>query len=426
MSEVEINYGNVVEQWVPKYPEVNRWLNALQKKRFNAFQFYRFCRWANKTPTELLALKDDPRSKDAEILLDTFVSDEDSDFTNSVKVTMVTAVKSFFRHNYADLAKASGAIQLEKVRPTNKPSKESLRKLWSWALNPRDKALITFVNSTALAKETLTNLRWSHLEENWESQELPCLNVPNELLKGHARGKYKGVRQITFLTPEAKRDLLTYREWIEQKLGRKVTPEDNIWRSVEAPYDPLHYVALGKAIWQLKKNAGGTFSLHDARRYVNTALEEINISQNWARKIRGRKVRGEEAPYSQPALEQLRAKFKEAVPILEFTVEQKPSVPKEVQEKLDALAEEQRRIKREYGILTRKHVSKPTVKDIGEPEKPESEECTDGEHCPEFRQVREEELLAYLQDGWSITKELRNGDVIVQREPSINHGLSNT
>ena len=58
-------------------------------------------------------------------------------------------------------------------------------------------------------------------------------------------------------------------------------------------------------------------------------------------KIRGRKVRDEEAPYSQPAIEQLREKFREAVSLLEFTTE-KPTVTKEMlkEEIMRALEEE--------------------------------------------------------------------------------------
>jgi len=43
-------------------------------------------------------------------------------------------------------------------------------------------------------------LKWKHLEENWENIELPCVNVPSELIKGHGIGKYKSVRQMTFFT----------------------------------------------------------------------------------------------------------------------------------------------------------------------------------------------------------------------------------
>jgi hypothetical protein len=52
-------------------------------------------------------------------------------------------------------------------------------------------------------------------------------------------------------------------------------------------------------------------------------------------------VRGEESPYSQPAIDQLRAKFREAVPLLEFTTET-PTVSKETlrEEVIKALEEE--------------------------------------------------------------------------------------
>ena len=363
---------------------------------------------------QLLALKDDPRSRAAEELLDTFVADEASGLPNSVKFNMLIAAKSFYKHNYRDLARACGAMTLDKVKPYNKPSKENLRKLWNWAVNPRDKALLTFVCSTAIAKETLTKLQWSHIEEGWEKADLPCIVVPSKLLKGHGVDKYKGVMQITFLTPEAKRDLLTYKEWMEQKIKRPLTAEDNIFLDTCRPYDPIAWSRLGDLIWRLSKASGIPFSLHDARRYVNTAMEEIRINPNWARKIRGRKVRGEEAPYSRPAIEQLREKFREAVPLLEFTTERsKVALPKEVVDKLAELERDQKELKAKYGIMFRKAVSEP---------KRQQEKCEDGKHCgEEFKQVGANELLQHLKDGWEIKHDLPNGEVIVCKE-GLNFG----
>ena len=378
----------------------------------------RFCEWAKKNPTELLALKADTRSKEAEKLLDTFVSDEKTGFPNSVKFTIVTSVKSFYKANYANLASASGAMTLEKVKPYNKLAKESLRKLWLWAPNQRDKALLTMACSTAIAKETLVNLTWGHLEADWEQKELPCINIPSELLKGHGHGRYKGVQQITFLTPEAKRDLLNYREWIEAKVGRKLTPEDNIFLEIATPYGPLRYGRLGTLMWHLSHDSGIPFSWHDARRVVNTALESIGISPNWARKIRGRKVKGEEAPYSQPAIEQLRDKFREAVPLLEFTVESQPA-SKEVEERLKALEEynksltpEQKELRKRAGVQFRTAMQ---AEEAAERFQKHAKKCKDSEHCEEFSQIPEVQLLAHLKDGWQIVKELSNGEVIVKR-----------
>lgn len=407
-----IKQSNVLDLWANKIPEVKLWISKLQVKEKNALHLYHFCQWAKMTPTELLELKKDPTQSDnnkAEKLLDAFVATEPVDLrmTKPAKKWTVTAVRSFFRHNYCDLARASGAMDLEKMKPYNKLSKDGLRKLWNYAYNPRDKALLTFACSTAIAKETLSEIQWKHLEDNWEKVELPCITLSSELLKGHGRGKYKGVQQITFLTPEAKRDLITYKGWIETKIGRNVTSEDHIFLQVRMPFKPASYDILGWEIWQLSKNASVPFSLHDARRWVNTALEQIGISSNWARKIRGRKVRGEEAPYSQPAIEQLREKFREAVPLLEFTSET-PVLPKDVQEKLAALEAEQIELKRKYGIY-RQRTHKPKRKT-----EHDGDDCNDGKHCQKI--VSEDDLSELLADGWTFVATLPSGKCVVSNE----------
>ncbi|HEX9861809.1 MAG TPA: hypothetical protein VGB11_00835, partial [Candidatus Bathyarchaeia archaeon] len=126
---MEIKKQNVLEAWAERYDEVKRWLTRIQEKQLSAFDLYRFCLWSGKSPTELLALKANPASKEAEALLDNFVAENKAGFKNSVKFRITIAVKSFYKHNYYDLARASGVIPLDKVKPYNKPSKENLRKL---------------------------------------------------------------------------------------------------------------------------------------------------------------------------------------------------------------------------------------------------------------------------------------------------------
>jgi hypothetical protein len=419
----EIKEGNVLELWAPKYPEVTQWLSHLQKKAKTAYYFYRFCQWAKKTPAELLALKKNPSSKEAEKLLNAFVATdlEALHMTHAVKFLTVQQVRSFFKWNMCDLAKIAGQITFEKKTDYHKLTKEGLRKLWNNTYNPRDRALITFVCSTAIAKETLSQIKWKHLEENWETKDLPCINLPSTLIKGHGIGKYKNVRQITFLTPEAKRDLVNYKEWLERNMGRSLTPEDNIFRETYAPGNPASYQSLGFLIWTLSQRAGVPFSWHDARRWVNTALEQIGISLNWARKIRGRMVRGEESPYSQPAIDQLREKFREAVPLLEFTSEA-PTVSKETlrEEVMKALEEEKLK-----EIAAKLHVTVEQVKTAMRSKAKDwekqlakqkivtdGENCTNGVHCQ--RIVSEEELPALLAQGGHVAAVLPSGKVVVE------------
>ena len=414
-----ISKTNVLSLWASKYPEVERWLTKIQQKSGSAYSFYRFCEYVGKTPTELLALKEkdmttNPPQNTVEKMLDDFCGNLKADFTNAERFNISIAVKSFFKWNYRNLASASGIVSLKKVKDYNPLTKDILRKLYDRARNPRDRALVTFVTSTGIAKETLSNLKWSHLEAGWQNIELPCINIEPELLKGHGIGKYRGVRQTTFLTPEAKRELINYKEWLEQKIGRKLLSSDNVWFSVGEPLELLSYTALGGLALRLGKEAGVKFSLHDGRRWINTALEQIGISQNWARKIRGRKVRGEEAPYSRPAIEQLRAKFTEAVPHLQFTSTDTTAEDrlKKVEELTKTLSEEQKKAMAGLGIQLRSKTTRSLRHGDGEAEK--KEPCEDGKNCEKI--CTEAELPAYLSSGWHTKFVLGSGSVVISNE----------
>ena len=412
-----------VMAWAEKHPKVKTWLAKVQQPEHRGYLFAMFCDWSGKTPEELYALKDDPKSLEAEYLLDRFVADKEAPFTESVKWGIIQAVKSFFSHNYRDLAKKSGKIIVTKKRPERKPSREELLKLWKACYTPRDRALITFVNSTAIAKGTLSQLAWSEFEEDWERQEIPCIVVPSEKLKGHGVGRWQGVKQITFLTPEAKEALIEYKEWMEERMGRKFTRDDYVWLDVYEPYESLTHSGLGMLIWKLAKRAGVKFSWHDARRYVETALEETKINPNWARKIRGRKVRGEESPYSKPAIEQLRTAFREAVPALQFL-----SAPPQI-------SEEDRRIQATFDNLRLTGFSEKEIENLKSQrgrtwhtardligiartakrlEKAKSE--TNGgapRDCQKI--VSEAELAGYLAQGWKVQAVLPSGKIVVER-----------
>jgi len=405
----KITQGNVLQLWASKYPDVERWLNHLQQKPMNAFSLYRFCEWSKFTPSQLLQeKKNNPSANKIEKILDDFCSTDDKRFTNSFKYQASIAVKSFFRWNYTDLAKASGIVTLEKKKPYNALSKEVLRKLWSRTLNLRDRALIPFVTSTGIAKETLSNLTWSLLEQEWQTKDVPCIKIPPKLLKGHGLGRHKDVQQITFLTPEAKRALIDYKDWQEKRLGRGVKPEEHIWLDLRAPYTPLAYDALSSIMTRLSKETGVGFTLHDGRRWVTTCLEQTSINPNWIRKIRGRKIKGEENPYSQPNVEALRAKFREAASLLEFTSETSGAVEdrlKDLEKFKASLTPEQKETAARAGIMrfARKKAEKKT------------EKCPDGKHCGEnFEQVKECDLLGYLKEGYEIVHKLANGDLIMK------------
>jgi hypothetical protein len=316
-KKYEMLLSNVLPNWANKHEVVLQWLSKLQRKEKRARELWLFCDWAKKTPEELLALKENSNTLEAEKLLDRFVAERT--IPESMVWTSANSVRSFFAYHYRDLSKRAGVFVAEKVKPYRKPTKESLLKLWKAANNPRDRALISFTCSTAIARETLTELTWQHMEPNWENINTPHIGIPDKLLKGHGKGKWKNVEQHTFLTPEAKRDLLEYREWWERRTHRKIELAGHIWQTINEPIKNLGYADFSPLASNLTKRSGVPFSFHDARRYVETALEEAGLHPNLCRKIRGRKLKGEENPYSRPTIEQLRQAYQKAIPFLEFT-----------------------------------------------------------------------------------------------------------
>lgn len=302
----------VGEIWIPKYHNEHR---KIQNSRL----LMRYCKFVQKTPDQLLKLKEDHYCRHAELLLTRYYNT--SKDTYSTKFATVNAVKSFFRSNFRDLHSDTVKMVYRKEN-YNEVTKEKLTKLYRFCTNPRDRALLQFICSTACAKYTISKAKWKHLEHDWLDEEIPLLTFPSKLIKGRGFDKYFGVKQTTFLTPQAKQDLLEYKMWYEKThLGREFHPEENIFwqiRITGRDPNPLSYEGVGNVFKKLQSDSGVAFSPHDGRRWVETGLENNGVVENWARRIRGRKVRGSESPYSRPAIEQLREKYRRAVPDLQF------------------------------------------------------------------------------------------------------------
>ena len=130
-------------------------------------------------------------------------------------------------------------------------------------------------------------------------------------------------------------------------------------------------------------------------------------------------VRGEESPYSQPAISQLRDKFREAVHLLEFTTET-PTVSKEaLREEITKTLEEEKL----KSIAEKYHVTLEQVKTAMRSRKTDWEKvlakrkpdnCADGRHCQ--RIVSEDELPELLTAGWRFVATLPSGKVVVSNE----------
>lgn len=326
LTKKVLKYGftekTVLDGWANKYEPVMNYLNKLHNRQGSAaMSLYHFCHWANINPDQLLALKADRNNLEAEHLLDRLASAKVI-FPEKRKWHVAACVRGFFRANYCQLEAEAGRIEYNPAKKYKLPTKENLLALFKAAYNPRDQALVMVGTCSAMALETLSQLRWNHFEDNWQDQDIPHISIPSELVKGHGKGKYRGVRQETFVTPETKRVLLEYRAWMQKTFGYKWKAEDHVFLSVKRNIaEPLTQRMIAKKATVLQKRAGVDFTFHDGRRIVQTSLQNIGTDPNWIQMIKGRKVPGAQNPYTMPTIENLRAKYKEALPFLEFLAE---------------------------------------------------------------------------------------------------------
>lgn len=405
-----------IHKWIAQYEKVSVWISKLQNKESNAFNLYRYCEWTHKTPNELLALKE-KKGKEAEFLLDRFVADNTLNLTKHATNNIVMSVRSFYTHNYSDLASEAGKVEVDKIRPYRLPTKQDIRKLRNAAYNPRDRSLVSFMASTAIARGTLPHLKFSHLEKDWKNKEIVHISLPSKIIKGRGRGRYKAVRQETFLTPLAKADMIQYMEWMEKTRNFEFKEDSVIFLRIKKPYTPLTYSELGVIAARLSEKSGIPFAWHDMRRHVQTALEEARIHPNWCRKIRGRKIKGEEAPYSRPKIKQLREAFRSALPNLGIA------------ETSQQLSETEIRIKsmldnaRLMGWTEEKlfafedFMRKPTLRLKATPLEDMVKEFLrlykENEDCQKM--INPKELEAYLKNGWHFIAQV-NGKVVISNE----------
>jgi hypothetical protein len=309
----------VLQEWASQFSCVQTWLNKMNGAKANrAYLLALYCDWAKKGPDILLLLKTAYENLDAEKLLDSFVAA--CPYPECTTWNCVITVRSFYRCNYRELQREGGRMEYVPKRVARLPSKEKRLILYENCFNPRDRALLSVACTSGLALETLACLKWSHFEEDWARQDCPHISVPPELVKGHGKGKYRGVRQETFITPLTKRELIKYREWMTRFYGVFWNEGMNVFLTLEKPYNPLARAGISKTVESISHKASVPFSVHDGRRIVETALENVSTPRNWIQKIKGRKVRGEDAPYSKPLIEQLRVKYKEAIDELEFLI----------------------------------------------------------------------------------------------------------
>jgi integrase len=316
--------------WLLSYESGRAWYNKLLSdvtKRVYLQQFKRYCDAVKKSPDELVDLKieglksiNTSREFQAENLLETFLST--SRLTPNMKDSVKTAVLSFYAKNRRRL-EPDTAENIQVPEPKKRcPSTQDLLELESAFTSLRDKALLWFVASAPFRLTSITRLKWRDLKPT-NDKEIPyCMVIEGVRLKGSGIGKYKGVRQVGFLHHVASKKLEAYKMELVRK-GYRITEDDPIFipyrkEGKPTPFSPYSIEAnFGEAClraWHdLDKKR---FSIHDLRSFVQTAMENAGVNSNMIAPILGHKPKGTDFHYSEHDIDDLKEKFRSALPYL--------------------------------------------------------------------------------------------------------------
>jgi len=408
-------------------PEVTRWLRKVESEKSRieyTKHLIRYTEATKKTPKQLIQLKSESKNHEAEDLLDEFVDEcKKIEYSNNMTCAIVVALKSFYKWNYEDLSRGAGKITRIKQKPYRTPDRKSLLNFIE-SSHIRDKALISFMACTGIAEGSIPQLKWKHVSDI--ESDVPHISLTSREIKGKGKGVYQNIEQHTFLTPYAKKALLTYKAWRERKEKRALTPQDYMFATLDKPYKNLEIITIRAIFIRRSKDSGVEFSAHDLRRFVQTELEHARLQPNWIKKILRHKVKGEEAPYSRPKIEALREAYKTALPYLDLS--EKPMISEEaIIEKLKEKLDHERVIRevaKKYGI------SIDSVKDMaekfdlmkykGEPMAAKLEEIMfrrkqkKPDDCQHM--INESELKEWLTKGFKVVAVLPSGKIVISND----------
>ena len=319
-----------IEAFRSKHKSVQDWLNKLTRSDETRYHYLRdlvrYCRTVGVNPDELLEERRNDKlhgTHEAEKRLDDFVAN--APFPHQAKWRVAFTVKSFFKGNYEDLSKGSGKISFQRQKPIRCPESFEIE-LMARDAPLRDKVLLKLLRDTGMREASVARLRWSHLWDELFDTRTGSLvwdhvrPVHIRLTSTELKGRYSEVEQHSFLTPETVELLLQYKKFREDK-GEKISKESFLFvrdRRKGRRYLPLTRKGIIYVVRDASQRVDKdrVYSPHDFRRFAQTVFERARIQPNWVRKLLGRKIRGEEDPYSRPKIDDLRNEFARAIPLI--------------------------------------------------------------------------------------------------------------
>jgi len=336
-------------------------------------------------------------------------------------------VKKFVEVCTPDLKVNWKRVQLPKIWRVEEdriPTKEELREILRLG-QIDDKVGVSIMASSGVRENTLVGLTVGDVDlETFE--DVGVVRVKPEKSKGK-------VGYVTFITPEARVLLKQYLEY-RQRRGEKLGKDSPLIRNLRAPGEeasPIGERALQLRWIRLIKKAGKavkprrfhTLRMHTLRKFFRTNLELAGVTKSFRERLLGHKGEYLDDAYFKPRIEQLLNEYRKAIPNLTIIEEVKYEQLRKRQalDTLKLLGFDEEKLKRVEDILARTKSFDEAMEKI---RRLKDEEFTETNGNGSYingngyraKVIGETELIAHVEQGWDVVKELNDGKFIVRKQ----------
>jgi len=296
-----------------------------------------------------------------------------------------------------------------RVEEDRVPTKEELKTLMYHGVL-KDKMITTFATSSGVRENTLANLKVGDVDlETYE--DVGVVYVKPLAVKGR-------VPYMTCITPEAKKFLQQYLEYRERS-GEEIGPESPIIDISVAGLRLRWHRLLKKAGKDEKPRTFYALRMHTLRKFFRTSMELAGVSKSFTEKMMGHKGYLDQA-YFKPAVDQIVNEYRKAIPNLTIMEEVKYEQVRKRQ-LLDTARllgfNEERLTRLEEALARAKNVDEAIMefKKLKDPEFTENNGSYINGNGYRAKVIGENELLAHVEQGWDVVKELNDGKFIVRK-----------
>jgi len=429
-----------------EYVTVQRWIRKLRRKgSVSTLRAYFkllawFVRFTGLSPDEFVKLPKEEIAEKVQGFCDKF-SDEGK---KSTALNAMKALRSFLKANKFKLEELElDASYRVMKRPEYVPTKEEVYKMAS-VCDLKWRAIILCLFQSGLRNSALRALTYGMLKDQIESDVIPIkIHVTGELRKVLPDACKEGVDYWTFFGPETCEALRQYINWRREKYG-KIGDDELLFPSdsrslgkqerLRKPMDQWH---LTRIVKKAARKAGierwHDIRAHSLRKTFRAILDAGYVdggqmAEDDKEYLMGHKLPGAKEPYHNANIDVLAQRYMKLnwTPSSKMTKETKIEMIKtfaeslgikEVEIKIQKLREEQPELDEmeALGKIMREELGiKPLeVKTVKHRDK--STDCNGGRPY-ESKIVSENELLPYLDEGWDIIKEFRDGKIVIRKK----------